>query len=795
MNPKRLPVLFSFLLLLAAGSAAVAQATCPNPPTSPPDKAFPAKQTTNFTHIANVSGSWNAPGTWNTGTVPGDGAVVCIPGIPGIPAGLQVTVNSQETSRLRYVQVNGTLRMWIHSSTRLFVDTLYIASGGTFVIGDPMNTVKEGKVAEIVFISWDGNPIDRSWDRKEKTRGLFSDGAVRAYGENKTHMVPMTTDAPIGATTLTVSSAPAKWKIGDTLVLTGSYFREVLTPTSSQDEKRTITSNVTGSTISFTPALIYAHERPRSDLRLHVANLTRNVVFRSESATKEMRGHIMLVNGAVDLRHVALENLGRTDKSVPLDDFIVTETPDKLNYSIAEKTDSLINNRRGRYALHLHQNGTVPGSAPPTKVYNSVVNGTPSWGFVSHNSHVDFLNNVAYDFVGAGFVTEAGSELGNFDNNIAIRGTGNGEYRTNRIVFANDDRPQPLADFAFSGDGFWFQGPAVRARNNVASGCDGAGMIWFTTGQPDVEQIFTDTGGFAHNRYTHFPKSALSTVYSGFSPLPQPRYWDHSDPIQKENLVISDLPILECDGFESYGNLVGFRLRFNNAGNVPWYGEDPFNYHVHILGGGGTRVIQQIKNLKLWNNELGFRPNYTSKGDWTNVTVINRLDHKFLGDATAEKPFVGAEIDFNITDTNFFNLTIDGYEVAGKIETCTNNARTEIEFLVSKNYDNFANEDTWHQTNPCNGPPLQPCPVPTGVAVTATNPRVVSWTANPAYKRVLVRYRLNGAQQWNMIDTTTGNSVSLGNLPTGYTYQVMAGCKNTTSGYEAPSNYTAAAAF
>jgi hypothetical protein len=786
MDVKRLPgILLSFFLLLGAGQA-VAQ-PCPNPPTSPADKAFPAKQTANFTHIANVTGSWNAPGTWNTGTIPGNGAVVCI------PAGLQVTVNSQEISRLRYVQVNGTLRMWIHSSTRLFLDTLYIASGGTFVVGDSVNTVKPGVLAEIVFISWNGSPIDRTWDMKEKTRGLFSDGTVRVFGEAKTHMRSMTADALKNATTLTVDNdsngnPPVNWQIGDKLVLTGSYFREVGAPTSSQDEKLTITS-IAGNVIGFMPALVYDHVRPRSDLKLHVANLTRNFVFRSESTTKEMRGHIMLVNGTVDLRHVALENLGRTDKSVPLDDFVVTKTPDGLNYSIAARADSLINNRRGRYALHLHQNGTFPGSAPPTKVYNSVVNGTTSWGFVSHNSHVDFLNNVAYDFVGAGFVTEAGSELGNFDNNIAIRGTGNGEYRTNRIVFANLDRPQPLADFAFSGDGFWFQGPAVRARNNVASGCDGAGMIWFTTGQPDVEQIFTDTGGFAHDRYTHFPKSALSTVYSGFSPLPQPRYWDHSDPIQKEKLVISDLPILECDGFHSYGNLVGFRLRFNNASNVAWYGENPFNFNVHLLGGAGTRVWQQIKNLTLWNNELAFRPNYTSKGDWTNVLAMNRLDYN------TQSPYIGAEIDFNITETIFRTLTIDGYEVAGKIENCSNNARTDIMFLVSKTYDNYANVDTWHQANPCNGAPPPTCAAPTGVTVSPSNPTSISWTASPSHLHFLVRYRLNGAQQWNMVDTA-GTSVSLGTLAPGqYTYQVIASCKDGAGKETAPSSYTAAATF
>jgi hypothetical protein len=745
-----------------------------------------------FTHTAVADGNWSATATWGV-SVPGNNAIVCI------PAGRKVTVTTQEAARLRFIQANGELRMWIHGSTRLLVDTLFVASGGLFVIGDPVNTVKPNVVAELVFIAWDGNPINRTWDPDERSRGFISMGTVRVYGEPKTYMVPVAVDVLKNATVLTAAVAPTNWKANDTVVLTGSYFRRVAASSlSSQDEKRTLSAAPTGTSVAFTPALIYDHVRPRSDLRLHLANLTRNVRWRSESTSIPLRGHVMMMHGDVDLRHVALINLGRTNKAVPLDDMVVTLTNNSLgqpDYSIVPRTpNSSITNRRGSYALHFHLNGTMPGSAPPTKVYDCVVDGTVGWGFVSHSSHVDFQRNVAYDFTGAGFVTEFGDELGNFFDNIAIRGTGDGVYDNNRIVFENPIRPQPLGDFAFRGDGFWFQGPAVRARNNVAAGCDGAGMIWFTTGSPDVKNLFTENG-LQHVRYSFFPRGAVNSVYSLIE-FPDrgsflPRYWDHS--ATNEKLVVSDLPILECDGFEGYGNLLGFRLRFNNNGNVAWYTDGVFDFEDHIVPVIGsdkdkaTRMRQRVKNIKVWNNEVGLRPNYTMRTDWSNVAVVNRLDYNTVS------PYVGAIINFQIQQTTFNNLTIDGYEVAGWIENENTNVRNQITFSGTKSYLNYVIFDLWNTS--------LSCATPTGVSVSGSGTsRQVSWASNPAHLRYLVRYRANGEQQWKFATPTPpgSTSVTLSGLALGktYSYQVIAGCKNVSTGKEtAPSNYTTAAMF
>lgn len=785
MVPRSLSRVPLVVLVLSVHAAAALGQPCPAPVSVP---MFPPPPGA-FTHTAVVDGNWGTAATWSAGTVPGNNAIV------SIPAGRKVTVTTQEAARLRYVRVQGELRMWIHSSTRLLVDTLYVDTGGLFVIGDPVNTVKPNAVAELVFIAWNGLPIDTVWDPEQRSRGFISMGTVRVYGEAKTHMVPVAVDVPKLATGLTATVAPVNWKDNDSVVLTGSYFRRVGAGTlSSQDERVTLNGAPSGTSIAFDSALAFDHVRPRSDLRLHLANLTRNVVWRSESTSIPLRGHVMMMHGDVDMRHVALVNLGRTNKAVPLDDvvvtFPVTNSLGQPDYRIVPRTpNSSIANRRGSYALHFHLNGTFPGSAPPSKVYDSVVDGTVGWGFVSHSSHVDFQRNVAYDFTGAGFVTEFGDELGNFFDNVAIRGTGDGVYDTNRIVFNNLSRPQPLGDFGFRGDGFWFQGPAVRARNNVAAGCDGAGMIWFTTGSPDVKNLVTENGT-CHDRYSGFLRGSVNSVYS-LAEFPDrgsflPRYWNHGSPTN--NLVISDLPILECDGFEGYGNLVGFRLRFNNAGNVAWYTDRDFDFEDHIVPvigsdkNAATRMRQRVKNIKVWNNELGHRNNYSSRTDFTTFAIVNRLDYD------AASPYPGAVINFQIQSTTYAGLTIDGYEVAGWIEDDNTNVRNQITFPSGQSYTNYANFDTWTTA--------LSCAVPTGVNVTGSGTsRTVSWALNTAHKRYLVRYKATTDQQWKLVNTTA-LSASLPGLVAGktYTVQVVAGCQ--VAGKEtAPSNYSAAATF
>jgi len=757
--------------------------------------AFPSPPGS-YTHTAVATGNWNQTATWG-GSVPGNNAIV------RIPSGLRVSVTSLESARIKFIRVEGEMRMWIHSSTRLYVETLYVASGGIFMIGDVNNPVKNNVKAEMIFTS--SGAFDLSWDPKTMSRGFISDGKVRMFGQTKTNMVAMHNNALKNATVIDVNNTiPTDWKIGDEIVITGTHFKR---NTASQEEKRTITG-ISGDQLTLNQGLTYDHIRADgANTPLHVANLTRNIVFRSESTSLARdRGHVMFRHSHavtdVDVRHAAFQSLGRTDKKIPLNDLTVTKVTTSLGtptYTLSVPADSAVTNRRGRYSVHFHQNGTKPTLAnPPSKIYGCVVTDAIGWGYVNHGSHVDFQNNVAYDFDGAAFVTESGSELGNFFDNIAIGGRGNGEYRPIRIVFQNNSRPQPLSDFGFSGDGFWFQGPAVRARGNVANSCDGAGMIWFTTGAPDHDQLFTelvDGQAFTHNRYSHFPRSSLSSVYGSFPDFSShlPRYWEHS--VTDEKINISDLPILECDGFTGYGNLVGFRLRFNNHDNVDWLKDEPFHFETQIVPVIGSnirsavRMRQDVENLTLWNNEQSFRARYAQKTDWNHVAVDNRLSYNANG------AYSGGEINFQVQNSTLNDVNVNGYEVA--LWTANGNFNVQNQLtLTNQIYDNYASANQWNQGKSAS------CTKPTSVNVTniTSSSAKINWTGSAVHTRYLVRYKINGTQAWSFVDTTA-TSVTVSGLSSGktYTYQVIAGCVIADSDPATPDGtvgtYTTAATF
>lgn len=736
---------FSFSLCSLIAVAAPAHHTLTHPFSQAPMPTHVA--------VANADGPWHVASTWQGGLVPGDGASVLI------PATAQVRITRQEAARIEYLEVAGELRMVVANDTRLRVETLYIAENATFRIGTSANPVHAGKTAEIVFLH-DGGAIDAGWDAKQRGRGLVSDGTVRIYGQPKTHMAEMDLSAVAGQSAIDLRlPVPADWQPGDEIVLAGTHFKR---GTPSQDERLTITG-INGQVISIDPPLAHTHARASTEHNLHVAHLTRNVILRSESADIPLRGHVMLRSGDVDIRHAALIDLGRTDKAIPLDELVLNAMTQVFEPNPNPQ------NRRGRYALHFHLNHALPGQEPPSKVYGVVVIGTPGWAFVNHSSYVDFRENVAYGFVGAGFVTESGDELGNFFDNLAIRGTGNGEYRPARLVFGNGERPQLLSDFAFSGDGFWFQGPAVRARDNVANGCNGAGMIWFTTGAVDI----------ATDRYVGFPRDAVAAVYAGFPDLAnlEARNWQY-DP---DALVTSDLPILECDGFDGYANLVGFRLRFNNFDNNAFYGEVGTSYvdEIATLPGRTSskeadRIRQRVSRLALWNNETGFRVRYNSGTDWSDVTVLNELSYH------PRLSYLGAELAFQTESNTFDDLLIRGYGVAALLKAMSNGSpvdnTAEITF-TNTTYQAFANPDTRQ-------PPTCDEVVNPAASSVSSSSATLSWDAHAAADRFLVRYRPSHSAKWAFRGVVgTASSVTLTALSpaTEYRFQILAGCPMNVS--------------
>lgn len=436
------------------------------------------------THRAVKDGAWSNPSTWAGGKVPGKDAVVLI------GDGMDVTYDVSSSASIDKIRIDGELGFSTSKSTLLKVDTMVVTGDGRLEIGTEGNPIDGGVTARIMFAD-NGAVGHTSWDPTQLHRGLVAHGSVEMHGEEKASHVKLAIDPQKGQTKITLAEVADNWRPGDKIVLTGTEWQPNLpggrTPP-SQDEVLTIKS-IVGKVVTFEEPLRYDHDTPAGDLKAYVANLSRSIVFESENADLHHRGHVMFMhNEDVQVANVAFLDLGRTDKSIQLDDRIVRPDGDAPGGYRGSKTPlDDVDNPRGRYPVHVHRAGDdIDGS--PAVVEGSVVWGSPGWGFVSHDSYADFKDNVALEAYGAAYVAEVGNETGTWSRNISIGTDGRKPLRG----IAQDSAAQ---DFAFEGDGFWINGRLIAADHNVAAGSRGAGFQWFGRGH---EQLDVDVDNLDH---------------------------------------------------------------------------------------------------------------------------------------------------------------------------------------------------------------------------------------------------------------------------------------------------------
>ena len=427
----------------------------------------------NATHTAVKSGSWFDAGTWKGGRIPGANAKVVI------PKGLKVKYDDVSDTRLFGLRVDGQLDFATNADTKMVIDTFLVSTEGTLTIGTKNNPV-QGNVETQILIA-DNGKIDTKWDPQQLSRGIVSHGTVSIHGQEKTSHLKVSVDPAKGDSTLLLESAPDNWKVGDRIVLTGTQYVK----NGTQDEERTITG-IKGNRLTLNKPLTYDHGTPKASLKAYVANQSRNIVITSENADKlpaNQRGHVMFMHSDdVDVRYAEFNELGRTDKSKLLDDFVLR--PGKGDGFVSERVldkngDPIAGNRtniRGRYALHLHRTG-VDGNKSPAIIEGNSVIGSPGWGIVQHDSYAILENNLSYDVFGSGFVTETGNEIGAWRNNIAIKTQGRNVH---------EKAGEGNHDLGFSGNGFWFQGRLVENQGNVAAGSSNAGIFYFHRGADQI---------------------------------------------------------------------------------------------------------------------------------------------------------------------------------------------------------------------------------------------------------------------------------------------------------------------
>lgn len=459
------------------------------------------------TVTATSSGNWTVASTWGGKLPANDDRVL-------IPAGVTVTVNGMITEEFKSVRIadGGKLQFATNVNTELRTEYLFSAMTGTLEIGTSASKIPTGVTASLVFAERGGTTS--TFDPSRYAPGAILMGPTTMHGADKTSWLALKTHPSAGATQFELKSAPTGWKTGDKLVVAGT---DPITNASvssadefKKDEVVTITG-VSGSTITFTPALARDHKAPAqaSDLDVHVANLSRNIVVSSENTSvkpisgefRKPRGHLMFMhNLKVNLKYVEANNLGRTDKSVTLDDWDFSDLD--ANQNTGKAVPNGLRNPRGRYSIHFHRGGLDASVFPakpitplptPAHVEGCVVNTDPGWGYVNHSARVDFVRNVSYNVVGGAFNTEAGNETGSFIENIALRTVNpqnpvmsaprpRNSYTEGETTTSLVDLKESRQDFAWQGDGFWFHSVGVTVKGNVVSGCTGHAFVYWTEG-------------------------------------------------------------------------------------------------------------------------------------------------------------------------------------------------------------------------------------------------------------------------------------------------------------------------
>ncbi|MFK7936510.1 MAG: hypothetical protein AB8G22_23545, partial [Saprospiraceae bacterium] len=316
-----------------------------------------------------------------------------------------------------------------------------------------------------------------SWDPTQVSIGMMTMGDLTIEGKEKLNMTHLTHSIGRNERTkiLTLKDTPTGWEVGDQILLTRDGDNG---PASIASEELFFIDQIAGKVITLDEDTQKRHSAVEAEnLYCYVGNITRNIIFQSpENAAIDERGHFMAMNGSRDIsiKNATFLRMGRTDKSRLLDDFyfeeyvqspIFTTYYSPLGREIATKVQSPvdeISNMRGKYSLHLHKLGADYG-AKMAQVVGNVVWDNPGWGITHHDSHANVSNNNVYDIIGAGIVSESGSETGVWANNLVVKvqkGGASSSLPGNHAILLYDE------SFS-SGAGFGMRGRAVYCKNNV----------------------------------------------------------------------------------------------------------------------------------------------------------------------------------------------------------------------------------------------------------------------------------------------------------------------------------------
>jgi hypothetical protein len=420
-----------------------------------------------------------------------------------VPSGQVIELPADAT--YDYIEVAGTLRVSRARDTTTRFTHLVILHGGKLDVGTQADPIPCDHKVDFVVRDV---PIDTTKDPFQWGNGLVNFGRQTRVGCSKTAWGESIGDISAGASTITLASAPSGWQVGDELLVP-----DTATPVSVQAgprrETRVTIAAIAGTQVTLSKPLDFAHQNIADPngvvvLRPRVANLTRNIVIRSENPDGT-RGHTANIGhtAAWDIRYNQFSGLGRS-RIVPLDDTVL---PSHIG-----------TNQRGKYTEHHHHVQSSVGSADVGNVYlGAGVSTGGKWGLVLHDTSDTLVErNIAVGFPGAGIVTEDGYEVRNvFRKNFAAYNLSHPfDAQGNRLeADTNVKRNCPGCE----GTGFWFRGVKNAFEGNEAWNNFTSGINLFNQQQP--AGLYPSVAGgvpdAALKHYSDIPISFTNTVLVG----------------------------------------------------------------------------------------------------------------------------------------------------------------------------------------------------------------------------------------------------------------------------------------
>ncbi|NET34148.1 MAG: hypothetical protein F6K19_19345 [Cyanothece sp. SIO1E1] len=619
------------------------------------------------------SGAWSNPATWG-GIVPEKNALV------HIPQGIAVDYDVASDVPLFSIFVEGGLQFATDQNTKLVVDTLVTAGNSHLSIGTE-DTPVQANVSTDIIIRKDGQPADkRNWDPGQFTKGIITHGVVDIFGAGKTSKLALAQDVRAGDTTLVLRGSAAGWVKGDTIVLAGTYLN---TNGSNADNTRfhdeeliidSVSDNGDGTTtLTFTNldtngnALRFDHTRPqspngnfdRTQLNIYAANLSRNITIASEAGEASMpenggdvhtRGHVMLMhNPDVQVHNTAFVDLGRSDKMQLAD----------------SKT-----NAKGRYGLHFHRTGAEDITQKPAEAEGVVVKGSPGWGVVHHQSHLNVIDSVVYETVGSGLVAEAGDEIGIWRDNFVLKVTSteidagdsnesdvNFWVPTNRLGNNTLDLESSTSEFDFGrSEAYWVQGAGqIKIEDNVAASAPTA--ITFFADSWELANKDAKTVAVSNLRIREEDGTIAET--DAYKALRAAGYDD------TDRIAVGGVPPKDVKGFEAsnVGNgLVFWLVQRNPDGDADL---NPIYTTGDYQGPLEHDAVATVSDTTVWNvNKNGVLLAHSSQVEFDNIVAIAADDVSFnetpgsLSDVTG----VAFGTTADTTSTAFSNARSFGFE-------------------------------------------------------------------------------------------------------------------------------------